>query len=62
MEKASGNIQAITEKILQEDNSLNKLITEKELYENLLKATANLDSLLKDIKKNPKKYFQIKVF
>ena len=62
MEKASGNIQAITEKILQEDNSLNKLITEKELYENLLQATANLDSLLKDIKKNPKKYFQIKVF
>ena len=62
MEKASGNIQAITEKILQEDNSLNKLITEKELYENLLRATANLDSLLKDIKKNPKKYFKIKVF
>ncbi len=62
MEKASSNIQAITEKILQEDNSLNKLITEKELYENLLNATANLDSLLKDIKKNPKKYFKIKVF
>ncbi len=62
MEKASSNIQAITEKILHEDNSLNKLITEKELYENLLNATANLDSLLKDIKKNPKKYFKIKVF
>jgi len=62
MEKASSNIQAITEKILLEDNSLNKLITEKELYENLLNATANLDSLLKDIKKNPKKYFKIKVF
>ncbi len=62
MEKASSNIQVITEKILQEDNTLNKLITEKELYENLLQATANLDSLLKDIKKNPKKYFKIKVF
>jgi phospholipid/cholesterol/gamma-HCH transport system substrate-binding protein len=62
MEKASRNIQAITEKILQEDNSLNKLITEKELYENLLQATASLDSLLKDIKKNPKRYFKIKVF
>jgi phospholipid/cholesterol/gamma-HCH transport system substrate-binding protein len=62
MEKASSNIQAITEKILLEDNSLNKLITEKELYENLLNATANLDSLLKDIKKNPKKYLKIKVF
>jgi phospholipid/cholesterol/gamma-HCH transport system substrate-binding protein len=62
MEKASSNIQAITEKILQEDNSLNKLITEKELYENLLQATASLDSLLKDIKKNPKRYFKIKVF
>jgi phospholipid/cholesterol/gamma-HCH transport system substrate-binding protein len=62
MEKASSNIQAITEKILQEDNTLNKLITEKELYENLLQATANLNSLLKDIKKNPKKYFKIKVF
>ena len=62
MEKASSNIQVITEKILQEDNTLNKLITEKELYENLLQATASLDSLLKDIKKNPKRYFKIKVF
>jgi phospholipid/cholesterol/gamma-HCH transport system substrate-binding protein len=56
------NIYDITEKIQNEDSSFNKLISERELYDDLLKTTASMDSLLKDIKKNPKRYFKIEVF
>ena len=62
MKKITSNFQSISDKMLEDDNSFSRLISEQELYDNLLKATANMDSLLLDIKKNPKKYFEIKVF
>lgn len=49
-------------KINSENGTVNQLIQNKSLYDNLVKSTASLDSLLIDIKKNPKKYFQVKVF
>jgi len=58
----SSSVQNLSDKVMNEDNSLNRLITEKKLYENLIKATSSMDSLLIDIKKNPKRYFKIKVF
>ena len=62
MKKLTGNMQVISEKMLGDDSSFSRLISEQDLYDNLVKATANLDSLLQDIKKNPKKYFEVKVF
>ena len=62
MQKITNNFQQISEKMLDNDSSFNRLVTEKELYDNLLKATVSMDSLLLDIKNNPKKYFKIKVF
>lgn len=56
------SVQSISDKVLKSDSSLNSLLTEKELYDNLINASASLDSLLVDIKKNPKDYFKIKVF
>ncbi len=56
------NFQDLSKKMVEEDSSFNKIITEKELYEKLLKSTVSLDSLLIDIKKNPRKYFKIEVF
>ncbi|MFB3844593.1 MAG: MlaD family protein [Candidatus Cloacimonadaceae bacterium] len=38
------------------------LINDDTLYRNLLQSSARLDSLLADIKANPKRYFQVKVF
>jgi len=38
------------------------LINDDILYRNLLQSSARLDSLLADIKANPKRYFQVKVF
>lgn len=44
------------------DNTIKRLIEEKDLYEKLNKTIDNADSLLEDIKKNPKKYINLKVF
>ncbi len=56
------NIKKISENILKKDGSLQRMMQEKVLYENLLRSTSRLDSLLQDIKADPKKYFEIKVF
>jgi len=56
------NFRDLSTKLVEEDSSFNKIITEKELYEKLLKSAVSLDSLLIDIKKNPGKYFKVKVF
>lgn len=52
----------ISQELLENDSSFKKIISEKKLYDNLLKTTSNLDSLILDIKQHPKKYFEIKVF
>ena len=58
----TASVQTITDQVMESDNSIKRLITDKELYDNLMKATSSMDSLLLDIKKNPKRYFKIKVF
>lgn len=58
----TANLQQISRRMQQEDSSFSKLISEEELYDNLIRSTKNLDSLLIDIKKNPQRYFKLKVF
>ena len=61
IKETSTSIRNITEKMQSEKSSINKLMSEDELYENLMRSSARLDSLLKDIKENPKRYFNIKI-
>lgn len=46
----------------KQDGTINKLITSDELYTEILSTNKELKELIKDIKTNPKKYFNIKVF
>lgn len=62
MQTITDDLKNITDRMNNEESSFNKLISEEELYDNLLKATSHMDSLLIDIKKHPKKYFKIEVF
>ena len=57
----STSIRKITDKMQNEKNTINKLMNDEALYENLMRSSARLDSLLKDIKDNPKRYFNIKI-
>lgn len=50
------------EAINQQEGSLGKLLYNDSLYTNLNQAAADLDSLLIDLKKNPKRYVNISVF
>jgi phospholipid/cholesterol/gamma-HCH transport system substrate-binding protein len=44
------------------DNTVGRLLRDRELYDHLLKSSTELDSLLKDVRKNPKRYFKFSVF
>jgi len=55
-------VEPVMEKISREEGTLHYLLTEKDLYENLLKTSAEIDSLIYDIRENPKRYFQFRLF
>lgn len=55
-------VHDLTKVVKSSDGTLYKVINDKELYNNLLNSSARLDSLLIDVKKNPKKYFKIGLF
>ena len=68
LDSLAGNLQTITanledlsKQLNSPDSSLGKLTHDPALYNNLNSAVASLDSLLIDIKKNPKRYISIKL-
>lgn len=62
LENAISEINTITTKINQGDGTVAKLINDDDLYNNLERATRQLEQLLQDIKLNPKRYLNISVF
>jgi phospholipid/cholesterol/gamma-HCH transport system substrate-binding protein len=52
----------IVDKYQDSDNTLKKLLEEKELYDKLNQTIDQADSLLQDIKDNPKRYIDLKIF
>lgn len=56
------NVEQATAQLNQTDNTAGLLLNDKELYNRLNNTVASLDSLLIDIKQNPKKYINVKVF
>jgi len=56
------NLQTLTERLNSPNSSLGLLLNDKSLYQHADKSMASLDSLLTDIKRNPKRYITIKVF
>ena len=48
-------------KIEKGNGNLGQLLNDEQLYINLTESTKNLNLLLEDIKKNPKKYINIKL-
>ncbi|MDZ7722421.1 MAG: MlaD family protein [candidate division KSB1 bacterium] len=52
----------ILENIDKGKGSIGQAVRNKKLYENLNTTTVSLDSLLKDIKENPKRYIHVEVF
>jgi len=55
-------LSATIDQINKKEGTLGKLIYDEALYNNLSRASSNLDSLLIDVKKNPSRYIHISVF
>ena len=65
LEKAQAvldELKPTIDKLNKEEGTVQQLISDRELYDKLLETTTRIDSLLIDVKKNPRRYFQLKVF
>ncbi len=56
------NLEALSASLNNPDSSIGKLTNDPALYDNINATVVSLDSLFSDIKRNPKRYINIKVF
>ncbi len=59
--RITASLESLTSKLNSKESSAGLLLSDPTLYNNLVNATASVDSLLIDIKKNPKRYISIKL-
>ena len=57
----SENLKALSAELNNPNSTLGALTHDRQLYDNLNAASASLDSLLIDVKRNPKRYISIKL-
>lgn len=60
--KAVAELQQVVDKVNSGQGSIGLLVNDKQLYNNLSRASDNLDKLLVDFKANPKRYVSFSVF
>jgi phospholipid/cholesterol/gamma-HCH transport system substrate-binding protein len=56
------SLQSVAGKVDRGDGSLGRLVNDPKLYDDAKESVAELKALIKDIKANPKKYVNVKVF
>ncbi len=55
-------LHVLLAKVNKGEGSLGMIVNDKQLYENLVVAVGNLESLLADIEENPKRYINVSIF
>jgi phospholipid/cholesterol/gamma-HCH transport system substrate-binding protein len=60
--KAVADLQNVVSKVNKGDGTLGLLVNDRQMYDNLNSASKNLDSLVIDLKENPKRYVHFSVF
>lgn len=61
IEEVTTNLSTFSTRLNDKNSTLGLLMNDPELYNNLTKVTSDVDSLIVDIKKNPKRYISIKL-
>lgn len=61
IQQTSESLKDLLARLNSKDSSVGMLLNDGQLYHNLNNASASLDSLLRDVKKNPKRYISIKL-
>lgn len=59
--RISNNLATLTAQLQNPNSTIGALLNDSGLYDNLTKASLSIDSLLVDIRKNPKRYISIKL-
>jgi len=62
LDSLRATLQTVSSKVDRGDGSLGKLVNDPKLYEEAKQTVAELKALIADIKANPKKYVNVKVF
>ncbi|MBN2104487.1 MCE family protein [bacterium] len=62
LDTTAQTFQKIGRRIEDQEGTLGKLVRDRELYNRVLNTTLRLDSLITDVKENPKKYLHVSVF
>ena len=62
VEQTLANVQELSDKLNSKEGSLGMLMNDKGLYNNLSNAAASFDSLVTNIKAQPKRYVHFSVF
>lgn len=62
IDSTMSNVQQISSKFTSKDNSIGLLLNNRQMYDSLNVAIGNTSGLLEDLRKNPRKYINLKVF
>jgi phospholipid/cholesterol/gamma-HCH transport system substrate-binding protein len=62
LDTTATRLHAVLERVSRGDGTVGKLLTDSLLYQQAKSALASFDSLLTDIRKNPRKYINIHIF
>jgi|GEM_PF-204170 len=60
--RASASLEEVLARVERGEGTLGMLSTDPSLYENLARVTATLDELLTDLKENPSRYLNVRIF
>jgi phospholipid/cholesterol/gamma-HCH transport system substrate-binding protein len=61
-DSTSKALKGLVNRVEAGEGTVGKLVKEKQLYDQLLETTLRMDSLITDVKKNPRKYIHVSVF
>ncbi|MFQ5753229.1 MAG: hypothetical protein ACE5HI_14650, partial [bacterium] len=59
---SSTSLERILSKLEKGEGALGQLLSDETIYDNLVRASARLDSLILDVRNHPRKYLRIELF
>ena len=62
LNRVLSDTEGMTKRLNSKDNTLGLLLNDKALFESIYKTTRSADTLLMDLKKNPKRYVHFSIF
>ena len=62
LQSTANKTDQVANHLLNEETTFGKFVTERELYDHLLRVVSSADSLIVEIKENPKRFFKFSIF